>query len=126
MSGAFAYKHEISLEKMHTPLAVKTPGGMCHVDMIVPNVTVEIEGVEFHVAPHMLKSSTIDLILGMDWLKYHDAAIYCGTKVVQIFHPSGEVVNCTTKLVRNAEAEIYAFNALNGSPLDGIENVPIV
>jgi len=68
---------------------------MCHVDMIVPNVTVEIERIDFRVSPHILKTSTIDLILGMDWLKPHDAAIFCGTKVVQIFHPSGEIVNHT-------------------------------
>ena len=50
----------------------------------------------------------------------------CGTKSVQLFHPSGEIVNHTTHLVRNAEAQIYMMNALNVSPLEGIENVPVV
>src|SRR3954470_19042458 len=87
MSGAFAYKHGIYHEKMRTPLAVKTPGDMCHVDMLAPNITVEIKRIDFLVSPHILKISTIDLILGMDWLKDHDAAFYCGTKVIQLFHP---------------------------------------
>src|SRR4051812_19738244 len=76
MSGEFASKHGIFHEKMRTPLAVKTPGGMCHVDMLAPNITVEIERIEFLVSPHIMKTSTIDLILGMDWLKSHDAALY--------------------------------------------------
>ena len=76
--------------------------------------------------PINLKSSTIDLILGMDWLKAHYASIDCATKVVQLLHPSDEIVNYTTRITRNAEAQIYALNALNASPLEGIENVPVV
>ena len=62
----------------------------------------------------------------MDWLKAHDAALYCGTKAVQLFHPSGEIVNHTTRITQNAEAQIYALNALNVSPLEGIKNVLVV
>ena len=107
------------------PLVVRTPGGQCRVDMVAPNLTVEIEGLEFIVSPHILKSSTIDLILGMDWLKAHDAALYCGTKSVQLFHPDGGIVNHTTRITQNAEAQIYALNALNVTPLEGIENVAV-
>src|SRR4051812_37602475 len=126
MSGAFAFRHGIPHQKMHTPLAVRTPGGQCHVDMVAPGLTVDIEGIKFFVSPHILKTSTIDLILGMDWLKFHDAALYCGTKSIQLFHPSGEIVNHTALITQNAEACIYALNILNSSPLDGIENVPVI
>src|ERR1043165_4536388 len=94
--------------------------------MLVPNTTVEVEGIEFLSSPILLKSSTIDLILGMDWLKVHDASLYCGTKFVQIFHPSGEIVNHTTRITQDAETQIFMMNALNVSPLDGIENVPVI
>src|SRR3954465_13938890 len=94
--------------------------------MVAPGLTIDIEGIEFFVSLHILKTSTIDLILGMDWLKFHDAALYCGTKFVQLFHPSGEIVNHTALITQNAEARIYALNVLNASPLDGIENVPVV
>ena len=107
-------------------MVVRTPIGQCRTTMLVPNTTIEIEGVEFLASPILLKSSTIDLILGMDWLKFHDAALYCGTKSVQLFHPSGEIVNHTTRVTRNAETQIFMMNALNLSPLEGIENVPVV
>ena len=82
VSGAFAFMHGIQYEKMHAPLVAKTPGGHCHTDMIAPNVTIEIKGLEFLASPIFLKSSTIDLILGMDWLNAHIASINCATKVV--------------------------------------------
>src|SRR3954466_11928165 len=126
VSRAFASKHGIYHEKMHTPLIVRTPGTQCRVDMVAPNLTVEIERFEFMVSPHILKTSTIDLILGMDWLKTHNAALYCGTKVIQLFHPSGAILSHTAIVSMNAEARIYALNALNVAPLEGIEKVPIV
>src|ERR1041385_2576345 len=105
-------------------MVVRTPIGQCQTSKLVPNTTVEVEGIVFLASPIILKSSTIDLILGMDWLKVHDVALYCGTKSVQLFHPSGEIVNHTARITQNAEAQIYTMNALNVSPLEGIEKVP--
>src|SRR4051795_618117 len=87
MSEAFALSHYFMIEKMNPPMVVRTPIGHCHTSKIVPRTIVEIKGIEFLASPIILKTSTIDLILGMDWLKVHDAALYCGTKSVQLFHP---------------------------------------
>src|ERR1041385_8959794 len=73
-----------------------------------------------------LKVSTIDVILGMDWFKAHDAHIHFGTQTVQLTHPSGKTILYSTRTVQHAENQIYALNALNAAPLEGIENVPIV
>src|ERR1041384_7816825 len=126
MSKTFALAHNFTLEKMNPSMVVRTPIGQCQTSKLVPNTTVEVDGIVFLVSPIILKSSTIDLILGMDWLKLNDAALYCGTKSVQLFHPSGEIVNHTTHLSQDAEAQIYALNTLNASPLEGIEHVSVV
>src|SRR3954463_15390400 len=126
MSKAFAFSHNFKYETMNPPMIVRTPIGQCRTTMFVPNNTVEIEGIEFLASPIMLRSSTIDLILGMDWLKIHDAALYCGNKSVRLFHPSGEIVNHTTRVTQDVETQIYMMNALNASPLDGIKNFPVV
>src|SRR4051812_31188224 len=126
MSETFALAHNFTLEKMNPPMVVSTPIGQCQTSKLVPNTTVEVKGIVFLASPIILKSSTIDLILGMDWLKVHDAALYYGTKSVQLFHPSGEIVNHTTRVTRNAETQIFMKNALNASPLEGIENIPVV
>ena len=89
--------------------------------MIGRGVPVEIEGLEFLVSPIILESSNIDLILGMEWLKAHTVSIVCATKVVHLLHPSDEIVTYHAQLVQNAEARLYALNALNAAPLEGIE-----
>src|SRR3954465_13640307 len=126
MSEAFTFSHNFKYDTMKPPMMVRTPIGQCRTTMFVPNTTVEIDGIEFLVSPILLKSSTIGLILGIDWLKVHDVALYCGTKSVQLFHPSGEIVYHTTRITQDAEAQIYALNTLNASPLEGIEHVSIV
>jgi hypothetical protein len=87
ISEDFAYMHGIKYEKLHHPLVVNTPVGQCQASIFSPNVIIDIEGLEFHAFPIILKSSNIDLILGMDWLKAHTAAIYCATKVVNSYTP---------------------------------------
>jgi hypothetical protein len=74
----------------------------------------------------VLGPSNIDIILGMDWLTAHNALIDYATKTVQLTHPSGQMINYSAQIIRNAESQIYALNALNASPLEGIENVPVV
>ena len=78
-----------------------------------------------YASPIILKSSNIDLILGMDWLKAHTASIVCATKV-HLLHPSDEIIAYQAHLVQNTEAWLYALNALNAAPLEGIENIPVI
>jgi hypothetical protein len=62
----------------------------------------------------------------MEWLAAYNALINCAAKTVQLTHPSGQVINYSAQIIQNAESQIYALNALNASPLEGIENVPVV
>jgi hypothetical protein len=126
MSEDFAFSHGIKCETLDVTLMIKTPAGQCRTSMIVHNIPFEIEGMEFYVSPIVLLSSNIDLILGMDWLKAHTASIVCATKTVHLLHPSDEIVSYHAHLSRNAKARLYALNALNASPLDGIENIPVI
>ena len=107
--------HGIRSEDMNASLLVHTPAGQCRTSMICNDVPVEIEGLEFLVSPIVLKSCSIDLILGMDWLKAHTASIVCATKTVHLLHPSDEIISYDAHLVRNAEARLYALNALNAT-----------
>ena len=88
ISAEFAFMHGIKYEQMNTTIVVHTPVGQCQISMVSHNVPVEIEGLEFLASPIVLKSCSIDLILGMDWLKAHTASIICATKTVHLLHPS--------------------------------------
>src|SRR4051812_14106359 len=69
MSEAFALSHNFTLENLNPPMVVRIPIGQCQTSKLVPNTTVEVEGIVFLSSPIILKSSTIYLILVMDWLK---------------------------------------------------------
>ena len=103
--------HGLKFEEMNNPLVGHTPAGQCRTTMVSVSVPVEIEGLGFLVSPIVLKSSNIDLILGMEWLKTHTASIICATKTVHLLHPSNEIVSYHAHLVRNAKAQIYSLNA---------------
>ena len=118
ISAEFAFLHGINYEEINTPIVVHTPAGQCQTTMVSHDVTVEIEGLEFLVSPIVLKSCSIDLMLGMNWLKAHTASIVCTTKTVHLLHPSDEIVTYQAHLVQNAEARLYALNALNAAPLE--------
>ena len=89
---------------MRTPLVVSTPGSQCQANMMCHNVPIEIEGLAFLASPIVLKSSNIDVILGMDWLKTHCALIDCAAKTVQLLHPSDQIINYSPHKIQNAEA----------------------
>ena len=86
MSEDFACLHDIKCEDMNASLLVHTPAGQCRTSMICNDVLIEIKGLEFLVSPIVLKSCSIDLILGMEWLRTHTAYIICATKIVHLLH----------------------------------------
>ena len=69
ISEKFAFMHGITYEEMRSPLVVSTPGSQCRATMMTHNTPIKIEGLEFLASLIVLKSSNIDVILGMDWLK---------------------------------------------------------
>src|SRR3954468_14149531 len=111
---------------MYPPLVVSSPGSRWETLMISHNNHMAIGGLVFTASLMALKATTNDVILGMDWLKAHDAHIHCGTKRVQLTHPSGQIINYFALMIQHAENHIYALNALNASPQEGIEHVSVV
>src|ERR1044071_6007908 len=89
MSQLFAQLHGLAMEPLATPLAVNVVGSQSRATMMSPDTTIAIVGMLFPAPLIILKSSNIDVILGMDWLGAHDAHIHCATKTVHLTHPSG-------------------------------------
>jgi hypothetical protein len=52
-----------------------------------------VEFKEFKVNPIMLRTSGIDLILGMDWMMRHQAVVQCKEKVVALTTPKVDRIN---------------------------------
>ena len=86
----FVEKHEIPKEPMKHTLLVSTPGGEARANYKCSRVKVHIMGVDFRANLIILKSSGIDVILGMDWLRACKGVIDCAQQVVTLTNPQGK------------------------------------
>ena len=55
--------------------------------------SLSLRGVEFKVSPIVLRTSSIDVILGMDWMMQQQAVIQCKEKVVVVTAPNGDRIS---------------------------------
>jgi hypothetical protein len=69
MSVHYANTNEIPLQNMRKPMIVITPKGPVEANHMTPRLTLTIMGREFWATAIVLEESSIDLILGMSWLK---------------------------------------------------------
>jgi hypothetical protein len=77
ISQAFVRNHSIPLVAMKNTMIVNSPGGTILASYCSPSARVSLRGVDFIANPVVLRTSSNDVILGMDWMKQHRAMIQC-------------------------------------------------
>jgi hypothetical protein len=75
---------------MKTPMVVITPKGPVEANYMTHKLTLTIMGREFWATPIVLEESSIDLILGMSWLRKAKAVIHCARGTVELTISKGE------------------------------------
>ena len=75
---------------MKTPMIVITPKGPDEANQMTRRLTLTIMGREFGATAIILESSSIDLILGMSWLRKAKAVIHCARGTVELTSYKGE------------------------------------
>jgi hypothetical protein len=90
MSARYANTNELPLKNMKTPMIVITPKGHVEASYMTHRLTLTIMGREFWATAIILEASSIDLILGMSWLRKTKAIIQCGRGTVELTSPKGE------------------------------------
>ena len=105
---------------MPIPLVVQTRGSKWQTSRISYDNEILVDELVFLASLMALKSSDINIILGMDWMSANYANIDTHSRNVQLTHPSGEIVNVSTRV---AKCQLYSLNA---SPLPELEDIPVV
>jgi hypothetical protein len=90
MSTRYANTNEIPLLNMRKPMIVITPKGPIEANHMTHKLTLTIMGREFGATAIILETSSIDLILGMSWLRKAKAIIVCGRGTVELTNHKGE------------------------------------
>jgi glycerol-3-phosphate cytidylyltransferase-like family protein len=89
----FVKMHSEPMLAMKEPLLVNSPRGTMQTTNRCLPVIMVLRGVEFKITPIVLRTSGIDVILGMDWMKQNQAVIQCQQKVVVVNAPNGEKIS---------------------------------
>jgi hypothetical protein len=90
MSTRYANTNKIPLQHMRKPMIVISPKGSVEANHMTHKLTLTIMGRDFWATAVVLEESSIDLILGMSWLRKANAIIQCGWGTVELTSPKGE------------------------------------
>src|SRR4051812_48256774 len=90
MSESYALRQEFLFEEMFSPMIIQTPGSKWQTNRVSHGNEIAIEGLVFLASLIDLKSSDIDVILGMDWLSRQNAVLDCKSKSVKLTHPRSD------------------------------------
>jgi hypothetical protein len=96
---------------MQKPMVVITPKGPIEANFMSNRLTITIMEREFLPMPIVLEERSIDLILGMSWLRKAKAVIHCAKGTVELTSPNGARFKVMITLTPSTKPVIY--------PVDG-------
>nr|GEZ08428.1 putative reverse transcriptase domain-containing protein [Tanacetum cinerariifolium] len=88
-----------------------TSGQLVEIDKVIKGCKVEIEGRVFDINLIPFGTESFDIIIGMDWLSDHKAAIICHEKVVRIPLLDGKVLRVLGEKPKEKMRQLMSDNA---------------
>jgi hypothetical protein len=94
MTASWVETHIIPVAPMYPPMRVSSVSGRTQTDRFCPSAKVQIRGIEFLANLIVMgnRDTTINVILGMNWLTKYQASLSCGERTVKLVSLSGEEV----------------------------------
>jgi predicted aspartyl protease len=92
VTASWVESHNIPVAPMYPPMRVSSVGGKTQTDRFCPSAKVQIRGIEFPADLIVMgnQDTTIDVILGMNWLTKYQASLSCDKRTVKLVSLSGE------------------------------------
>jgi predicted aspartyl protease len=107
ISARFATTNELPLQNMKTPMVVITPKGHVEANFMTQRLTLTIMGREFWSTPIVLEESSIDLIIGMSWLRKAKTVIDCAKGTVELTSSKEEIFEVEIILTASTRPDIF-------------------
>jgi hypothetical protein len=94
VTTSWVESHNIPVSPMYPPMRVSSVGGRTQTDRFCPSAKVQIRGIEFPADLIVMgnQDTTIDVILGMNWLTKYQASLSCDKRTVKLVSLPGEVL----------------------------------
>jgi hypothetical protein len=107
ISARYVNTNELPLQNMQKPMTVITPKGPIEANYMANKLTLTIMGREFWSMPIVLEESSIDLILGMSWLRKAKAVIHCARGTLELTSTKGERFKVMITITPSTRPTIY-------------------
>jgi hypothetical protein len=107
ISARYANTNELLLQTMQKSLIVITPKGPIEANYMTNRLTLTIMGKEFWSTPIVLEESSIDLILGMSWLRKAKAVIHYARGTIELTSPKGERFELMITITTSTRPVVY-------------------
>jgi hypothetical protein len=117
ISSTFVVKHHLPITIMKHIMLVSSPGGEMRTKHLCPTVSITIRGVDILVNLIILDSKSIDIILGMDWLRKYVGVILYAKRAIRLSKEDGTIVEFNAA-VQTDQASL--LNQVQGTSLDEI------
>jgi hypothetical protein len=90
ISACYVNTHSLPFVIMQKPMVVITPKGPFEATYMSHKIDVTTMGRKFWAISIVLEESSIDLILGMNWLKQWKVVIHCARGTLELTSPYGD------------------------------------
>ena len=110
-------------------MVINTPGSRWRAIWTAPEPNIVIGSLSYPISLIALKSTDLDVILGMDWLVRYKAVIDCAARSVNMTHPSGETVRYRSPSSVPSSATSFPSSelcAMDATPTLEIQDVQVV
>jgi hypothetical protein len=94
VTASWVESHNRPVAPLYPPMRVSSVGGRTQTDRFCPSAIVQIRGIEFPADLTVMgnQDTTIDVILGMNWLTKYQASLSCDKRMVKLVSLLGEEV----------------------------------
>jgi hypothetical protein len=107
ISSRYVNSHDLPLCTMQKNHHSNHPKGPNEANLMSNRLTITIMGREFWSTPILLEESSIDLILGMSWLRKAKAVIHCAKGTIELTSPDGDIFEVMIILSPSTKPTIY-------------------
>ena len=117
ISTIFVARNNIEFDLTKDEYHIKSPGGRIVTNQIVRNVTLDLYGNIYLASPLILPQG-IDVILGVDWMKQHEAVLDTLARTVSLASP--DKARYITLHLDNHQMPTGSLHSLEVDPLEAI------
>jgi hypothetical protein len=117
ISSSFVVRHQLPITIMKQTILVSSPGGEMRTKHICHAISITIRGVDFLANLIVLDSKSIDIILGIDWLRKYDRVILCAKRAIRLTKEDGTIMVFSAAIPAE---QVSLLNKVQGSSLDEI------